>query len=56
MLVAHLALSGSSWPIELAGTAFAGAVAYVPSLVLLGLTPMEKATVRSVLRRRATAR
>lgn len=56
MLAAHLALSGSSWPLELAGTALAGAVAYVPSLVLLGLTPMEKATVRTVLRRGATAR
>jgi hypothetical protein len=29
---------------------------YVPSLVLLGLTPMEQATVRSVLRRGPTAR
>ena len=45
MLGAHLALRGSSWPIELAGTALAGALAYVPSLVLLGLTPVEKATV-----------
>jgi hypothetical protein len=28
----------------------------VPSLVLLGLTPMEKATVRAVLRRGAIPR
>jgi len=56
MLAANLALRGSSWPVELAGTALAGAVAYVPSLVLLGLTPMEKATVRTVLRRGAIPR
>jgi O-antigen/teichoic acid export membrane protein len=56
MLAVHFALRGSSWPIELAGTALAGAVAYVPSLVLLGLTPLEQATIRSVLRRGSTAR
>lgn len=51
MAAVHLALRSSAWPVDLLGTAGAGGLAYLPSLVLLGLTPGEKATVRRVVAR-----
>jgi O-antigen/teichoic acid export membrane protein len=51
MLGAHVALHAVAWPVDLLGTAVAGAVVYLPALVLLGLTPVEKGLVLGVVRR-----
>jgi O-antigen/teichoic acid export membrane protein/RimJ/RimL family protein N-acetyltransferase len=51
MIAAHLALAGVSWPVHLLGTGAAGLAVYVPTLLLLGLTPMEKATIRRLIGR-----
>jgi hypothetical protein len=51
MVVAHLAASGGSWPVDLVATALAGTVVYVAVLLGAGLTPTEKATVARVWRR-----
>jgi len=48
-------LGGSAWPVDLLGTAAIGGVAYLVALVVLGLTPTERATVRRVLRRESVA-
>ncbi len=53
MLAAHLALEGSSWPVDLLGTALVGTVAYLPALVFLGLQPGEKRAVLRLARRGA---
>jgi O-antigen/teichoic acid export membrane protein len=55
ILVAHVALRHAAWPVDLLGTAAVGGVAYIVSLVAVGLTPSEKATVLRLLRREAVA-
>jgi len=55
MLAAHAVLGGSAWPVDLLGTAAIGGVAYLLALVVLGLTPTERTTVRRVLRRESVA-
>jgi O-antigen/teichoic acid export membrane protein len=51
MLGVHAVLSGSAWQVDLLGTAVIGGAGYLVALVVLGLTPTERATVRRVLRR-----
>jgi O-antigen/teichoic acid export membrane protein/GNAT superfamily N-acetyltransferase len=49
MLGTHLVLSGAPWQIDVLGTGLIGGVVYLPALLLLGLTPTEKATIRHLL-------
>jgi O-antigen/teichoic acid export membrane protein len=51
MVVIHLALRGSSWPVDLIATGAAGAIAYVPMLVAFGLAPAERRAVTRILGR-----
>jgi O-antigen/teichoic acid export membrane protein len=53
MLTVHLALQDSAWPVDLLSTAVAGGIVYVPTLVLVGLTPAEKGLVLRLVRRGA---
>jgi O-antigen/teichoic acid export membrane protein len=55
MLGVHAVLGESVWPVDLLGTASLGGVAYLASMVVLGLTPTERATVRRLLRRESVA-
>lgn len=49
--VVHALLGGRGWGVDLAGSAVAGAGTYAVALLLVGLTPGERATLRGVLRR-----
>ncbi|HXF56304.1 MAG TPA: polysaccharide biosynthesis C-terminal domain-containing protein, partial [Actinomycetota bacterium] len=47
----HALLGGRGWAVDLVGSGAAGVAAYAVALLLAGLTPGERATLRGVLRR-----
>jgi O-antigen/teichoic acid export membrane protein len=51
MLAIHLALRDGSWPADLVGTAAAGLIAYVGSMLAFGLAPAERRAIRTILGR-----
>jgi O-antigen/teichoic acid export membrane protein len=52
MVAAHLLFATAAWPVDLLATAFAGAIVYLPAIVVFGLTPGERATLAGFVRRR----
>ena len=46
-MLAHSVLGDAKWFVDLAGTAIAGAVVYVPVLLAFGLAAAEKIAVRN---------
>jgi O-antigen/teichoic acid export membrane protein len=52
MLATHVALASSAWQIDLLGTAAVGGLAYGVGVLLFGLTPAEKRTIRGVIEQR----
>ncbi len=53
MVAVHLALRQAGWPADLAATLLIGGAAYVAALLLAGLTPAERATIRRLRARPA---
>jgi hypothetical protein len=51
MVLAHSVLDAKAWPIDLAGTAIAGGVVYLPLALLFGLTEGEKKALRGFTNR-----
>ncbi len=56
MIGVHLAVGSASWAVDLLATAVAGALVYLPTVVVFGLTPDERAQVATFVRRRASRR
>ena len=52
MLGVHAFLSGPKWGLDLFGTGVVGGLVYYSAFLLLGLTPVEKAAVMRIARRR----